>query len=302
MRLFFLFIVPAAAVVQEITHCIDCGSCCGFRCLSYDNSSGCTLSNSTQLTHPRVMPAGNCFHELQECVSCPGEEDVWRDSLPKLSLTLHVSGDCHQPRWGRIEWSQTLRLSGSLQGPATIVGSCPLVTLLSGAEIIDVEFECTNGGDAPAIEVVSGEGVLLRNVSALHASVFRAANVDGVDMDGFSASVSSSHRTIAAIGNGRGRFEIDCQSAGLVAVQRLDNSSATYTGTCDAVDVSSLLNAFGTLYETKFYNKNAYEDVEGSLVDTLFYWSWRVALALVLLFGLVHEDYSAVRDITQLYK
>ena len=200
-----------------------------------------------------------------------------------------------------MNWNQTLRLAGSLIGPATISGPCPLVTLLAGAQIKDVEFECTSGADV-AIAVESGVGSKLDNVSALHASVFRAASADGVDMDGFSAIVSSSHRTIAAIGNGRGSFEIDCQSQGLLAVQRLDNSSAKYTGTCDTIDVGSLLDAFGTLYETKFYNKNAYESVEGSLTDDLFYWSWRVALALVLLFGLVHEDYSAVKDITRQYK
>ena len=290
-----------SGTVVDVSNCRNCRDCCGFRCLSYDDSRGCLTSNSTQLLHPRVMPLGNCFHELQECVSCPNEENTWKASSPKATLTLHVSGDCHQPRWGRVSWNQTLRLAGSLVGPATVYGPCPLVTLLSGAQIIDVEFECTSG-DEVAIVVESGAGSVLSNVSALHASVFRAASADGVDLNGFKASVSSSHRAIAAIGNGRGAFEVDCRSQGLLAVQRLDNSSAKYLGTCDTVDVGTLLNAFGTLYETKFYNKNAYEDVEGSLIDTLFYWSWRVALALVLLFGLVHEDYSAVKDITRQYK
>lgn len=287
--------------VTSTAQCVRCEHCCGFLCSSYDNSSGCRISTGPALlTHPRVMPVSMCFHELNECVSCPHEEHSWRDSRPSPDLKLYVSGNCHQPQWGRVHWNESIKLRGTLLGPATIVGSCPLVSLHAGAVIRDIEFECAGGADV-AIEVVSGAGASLENVSVLHASVFRAASPDGVDLDGFTASVSSNHRAIAAIGNGKGDFSVECNSFGTVAVQRLEDSKASYGGKCDTIDVGDLLGAFGTLYETKFYNKNAEEDLEGDLLDSMFLWSWRIALTLLLVFGLIHEDYSAVRDITQQY-
>jgi len=240
-----------------------------------------------------------CFHELRECLSCADAPFAWQTASVHPQTTLRVSGDCHRLQWGVVEWPQSIRLTGSLVGPATIRGACPLVQLAAGASIRDVTFECTSG--AAAIDVVSGRGGALVNVTAVHAAVFRAAHADGVDLEGFSASVSSNHRVIAAIGNGFGAFYVECLTNGAVAVQRLRASTARYGERCDVVDVGTLLGAFGATYETRFYHKNADNDVDTSVVDTLFTYTWQLALALFVVFGIVHEDYSAVRTITTQY-
>jgi len=283
----------------DTSTCTTCRECCGFDCQSYDDTAGCKLSATGDLLHPRKLPPGMCFHELKECLSCSAAPFEWRSAPMHPSATLRVSGDCHRLQWGVVDWPHTVRLTGALVGPATIRGACPLVLLAAGGSITDITFFCTSG--AAAVEVESGRGSTLTNVTAVHASAFRAAHADGVDLAGFSASVSSNHRVMAAIGNGIGAFDVHCLSSGSVAVQRLKGSTSRYSGACDVVDVGTLLGAFGTTYETRFYHKNAEDDVDATVADTLFTYTWQLALALFVVFGITHEDYSAIRTVASQY-
>lgn len=157
----------------------------------------------------------------------------------------------------------------------------------------DITFDCLSG-DA-AIDIVDGRGVVLDNVSALHASVFKAAHVEGVSLAGFKASVSSNHRVIAAIGNGDGDFSVECLEPGTVVSQLRRVASATYSTLCEPIDLGQLLDVYGRDYETMFYYKDAKEDLADSLEREVLYWiavSDAILLAVLLV---VHQDYFFVQ-------
>jgi len=165
---------------------------------------------------------------------------------------------------------------------------CPLVHLHAGAVITDVAFECLAG--EAAVDVVDGTGASLRNVSAVGAAAFRAASAEGVPMAGFTASVSSNQRVIAAIGNGVGRFSVECLLPGEIVTQRQGNAGVTYSSACQSVDVGLLLQVYGREYETMFYHKNAEVDLYDSVERSLLYWVGIADLVLVAVMLVTHRD------------
>lgn len=273
--------------------CVDCEECCGFDCLSYDDSTGCRLSDRTDLPHPRSVRESVCYHHAKQCISCADNPDAWQTSGAQASTEIVVSGDCHMRRWGVVDWGFPVTLQSSLSGPATLRGDCPLIRLLQNATIKDITFDCLSGDTA--IDVVDGRGVTLTNVSALHAAVFRAAHVEGVSLEGFKASVSSNHRVIAAIGNGYGSFELNCLEHGTVVLQLRSTAAAKYGSLCEAVDLGKLLNVYGKDYETMFYYKNPDEDLADSLEREALYYIAIADAVLLIVLVVVHQDYFFLR-------
>ena len=276
-----------------VAPCTDCRMCCGFDCLSFDNTTSCKISDRGNLPYPREIFAGVCYHHAKQCISCAADPNSWQTDGAQANTEIVVSADCHFRQFGAVEWENPVTLQSSLSGPALLRGHCPLIRLLQNATIRDITFDCLSGN--AAIDIVDGRGVTLSNVSALHASVFRAAHVEGVSLDGFKASVSSNHRVIAAIGNGMGKFEIDCMTHGTVVTQTRSTAAARYGVLCDAVDLGLLLDVYGRDYETMFYYKNPYEDLEDNLErEVLFYLTIFDAVLLISLL-VVHQDYFFIK-------
>ena len=125
-------------------------------------------------------------------MSCTEEPDTWRQSGAQTTTEILVSGDCHHRQWGIVDWSTSIAFQSSLRGPAVIRGHCPLLHLRQNASVKDITFDCLSS-DA-AIDIVDGRGVVLDNVSALHASVFKAAHVEGVSLAGKSERIQQPSR------------------------------------------------------------------------------------------------------------